>query len=247
MRNDLLRILVLLAVLTGFAGSASALPSLQLGPGPVGSWTYDTSTQTWVTDDPGFELNAYANDDVFGRGAYAWDAPGTNQVAYLVVSAVPHTDLDAFDITISNDGAALAIFQSGTGTPPVTDPKGISPHSIFDTYYEIYEFEFDGPLTGIIDTQSGGGSSAKGYIETFDITINSLVPGQYAVHFDLYTLKSNGTDLKAVAPYSHDAQASPIPEPSAALVFGIGTWVMQRRVRRGSARSRSGAHASSAR
>jgi hypothetical protein len=237
------RIALALALCFVGAGTAEALPSLQLGPGSDGTWTYDTVTQTWVTPSSSFELVAFANATSAdgGRGGYAWDAAGAGtQLAYLVVSAIPMVDYDGFDITIQNDGGTLAILDSGFGTPPLADPNDLAPHGIFDTWFEIYAIEFDGALTSIWDTQSQSGPSnnpAQGFAETFSISVDGLASGVDGVHFDLFTLTGDGTYSLAgggiardFAPFSHDAQA--VPEPQSALLFGVGGLIASAALRR---------------
>ena len=51
---------------------------------------------------------------------------------------------DGFNVSIDNGAGNLAIFDSGVGQPPVEDANSIGPHGIFDTYFEIYQFDFDG-------------------------------------------------------------------------------------------------------
>ena len=218
------------------AGNAAAIPSLQLGPG-AGSWSYDLTTQTWVTTDNPLQLAATANATTAdgGNGAYAWDTLGSSQLAYLVVSAVPKTALseppELFDITVENDAGTLSLFASGNGAPPLSDPNDLAPHGIFDTYFEIYEFNFDGALVGISDTQPGGTGTGMGYLELFDITINSLADSVSSLHFDLYTVQTADPGLvEAFAPFSHDADA--VPEPSSALLFGVGGLVASVALRR---------------
>jgi hypothetical protein len=227
-------LLVALSLLA--AGSAQAIPALQLGPG-AGSWSYDLSTQTWVTPDNPLQLAATANATTGdgGNGDYAWDALGTSQIAYLVVSAVPKTALseppELFDITVENDGVTLNLFASGNGAPPLSDPNDLAPHGIFDTYFEIYEFNFDGALVGISDTQPGGTGAGMGYLELFDITINGLASTVTGLHFDLYTVQTADPNrVEAFAPFSHDAQA--VPEPSGALLFGVGGLIASVTLRR---------------
>ena len=239
------RILLAVAVAVGcsLAGTnaALALPSLQLGAGS-GNWTYDTGTGTWVTADNPLQLLATANatKEDGGKGAYAWSEKGTLQYAYLVVAAVPKTNSsDALDITVQNDGGSLALYTSGYGAPPVSDPNSLADHGIFDSYFEIYEFNFDGALTTISNTQPPGGGSGAGFTELFNIAINSLGTGVNAIHFDLFTVagsgRLNGTSLvSAFAPFSHDAQA--IPEPGAVAVFAIGNLVAGALIRRFTAR-----------
>ena len=212
------------------AGSAWALPALQLGGGS-GSWTYNVLTQPWEPPDNPLELPAFANAtaDDGGNGDYAWSVTGTTQIAYLVVSAVPKIATteppSLFDITVENDGGALPLYTSGNGAPPLSDPNDLAPHGIFSTYFEIYEFNFDGALTGIYNTVTGL-DPAMGFQELFEVTINSLDSSVEQLHFDLFTIAGSGqlgaTDqVFAFAPFSHDAQTV-LPEPGLALLLTAG-------------------------
>lgn len=235
-----LRLLFVASIVSLFAATASAIPALQLGPGSVGGWTYDTTTETWVTSSSTFQLLATANATMGdgGNGFYAWDAAGADdQIAYLVVSAMPKTSgpVDSFNITIDNDGASLDLVTSGFGAPPISDTNSLAPHGIWDTYFEIYEFNFevaDGTTT-ISDSQPGETGMGEGFEERFDIVVNSFIGS--GVHFDLFTMEGDGTlfgntYVKKFAPWSHDAEM--IPEPTAALVFGMGLLVVGSRIRR---------------
>ena len=229
--------LVLVLSSVGLATTAFAIPSLQLGPG-TGDWTYDTDTQTWITGDNPVNLSATANSDGVGaNGDYAWDPAGSGtQTAYLVVAATPETLVDGFDITVENDGASLFLVESGYGTAPVGDPNSLASHGIFDTYYEIYAFEFDEAATTIFDTQPGTSGSGEGFVEEFEVTINSLDPGVTGLHFDLFTVTGDGvldpnSDVKAFAPFSHDAGVM-VPEPSSALLLGIALLAVRARATR---------------
>lgn len=223
---------LLVAFCTLSFGNAYAIPALQLGPGNIGNWTFNNATQTWITSTGSFELNAYANSDTPGNGAYAWESAGaTDQQAYLIFAATPDVGNvgDAFDVSVSNDGGALTLVDSGYGNPPINDPNSLSPHGIFDTYFEIYEFDFDGSVTTIGNTQPSNNDTGDGYVESFDISVNSLFFGAIGVHFDLFTVGGDGIydalnpdDKKmvnAVAPYSHDA-AYVVPVPAAFWLFG---------------------------
>src|SRR5262245_60330094 len=105
----------LCALVLLLAGSAGALPSLQLGPG-TGSWTYDVGTGTWVSSDNPLNLLAYANatNADGGVGGYAWNVNGSPQYAYLVVSAVPKIATteppSLFDVTVTNDAGNLSLY-----------------------------------------------------------------------------------------------------------------------------------------
>lgn len=232
--------IVLASLGLAFASTAHALPSLQLGGDGSTDWSYDTSDQTWVASTSNFTLNAFANCSAEASGCnspsgdFAWDSVGAgDRFAYLVAAAVPQVNYDAFDISVSNDGAALSMITSGYGTAPLEDPNNLAPHGIFDTYFEIYEFQFDGPIGTIGDTQPGQTGTGDGYNEAFDIAINSL-NGIAGVHFDLFTVSgakyfpgssSDRNLVEAFAPYSHDAEANPtteVPNPATLALIGIG-------------------------
>ena len=169
---------------------------------------------------------------------------GTGQIAYLVVSAVPKTTSteppSLFDITVDNDAGTLALYTSGNGAPPLSDPNDLAPHGVFSTYFEIYEFNFDGSLGTIGNTQPGQSctGSCQGYTELFDVTINSLDSSVSGIHFDLFTIAGGGqlgsTDqVNAFAPFTHDAETVQAPEPSSFALLAVGlaglVWTGRRR------------------
>ena len=130
--------------------------------------------------------------------------------------------MDGFDISLTNEGEALTMVASGYGTPPLNDTNSIATHGIYDTYFEIYEFEFDGSPTWITDTQPGGSSEGTGYVETIEFTMNGMLDGVTGLHVDLFTDAGEGiydpdapddpSLVNAFAPSSHDIHInSPLP------------------------------------
>jgi len=229
------KIIVCIIALLSMESLALGLPSLQLGPGTVGNWDYDPETETWVTVSNPFSVRAFANSNTAGaRGRFAWEAEGeSDRIAYLVVSAVPMVDSDLFNITVDNDLGTLPVFASGVGAPPIQDPNSLAGHSIFDTYFEIYEFQFDGLLTTISNTEPGESGTGDGYVEEFDITVGNLFDPVFGIHMDLFVVRGDGTfdplsvekDVKLVnafAPFSHDAERTfPNPEPSSLVLAAL--------------------------
>ncbi len=235
-----------------------ALPSLQLGPGSSSGWNYLASgDDTWYTGDSAFTLAAYANavggtgSDAFVKSTGPARSRTNNQdrTAYLVFSAVPSTtSTTPFSLSVIGDSGPLALVQQGFGSPPDPDSgkstDDLPSHSIYDTYFYVYEFNFDGSAGTIPDTQAGQTGSGTGYTELFNVTVNSLEAGVGGVHMDLFTVVGDGklktTDVNgdsiapgdlsnqiyANAPFSHDAQYS-VPEPSvlsllALVALGLG-------------------------
>lgn len=230
---------LLLLLFIGYSSTVLALPSLQLGAGDSGDWdpiynSGDGEYDGWTVSDTSFELNAYANaeENCSGCGDYAWDTDGAlYQYAYLIAAAAPKTaDESAFDISIFNDGVELFSVESTFGTPPDNDDNALASHGIYDTYYEIYEFRFDGGITGIDNQQEGDSGTGLGYTEIFSININSLELGVEGIHFDMFTVfgeRWNPDDpdskkvMNAFAPFSHDAEYR-VPEPGMVGLLAIG-------------------------
>lgn len=198
-------LLALAAVIGGWlagAPAALALPALQLSGPAISHGSLDLSAAANATKADG------------GTGAYAWTTAGTSQLAYLVVSGVSATsDGDLFNITVQNDGGTLGIYDSGNGSP-LADLGTVS------TYFEVYEFNFDGALTTI----AAEGGSGKGFKELFNIAINSHEVG--TIHFDLVTIVGAGQlgdTSRVTRTASLDVQA--MPEPGAVAVFAVGLLV----------------------
>ena len=235
--------------------SAWALPSLQLGPG-TGDWNYvGGGDDTWYVTDSAFSVSAYANGltessnpfvGTSGNGANAKTANNVSKTAYLVFSAVPSTEsVTPFSLAVNGDSGPLTLVQHGFGSPP--DPgadngnEDLPPHSIYDTYFYIYEFAFDGLAGTIGDTQPGESGTGQGYTETFDIVVNAMEAGISGIHMDLFTVVDDGklktTDeygnpipigdlsnqIFANAPFSHDAQYQ-VSEPGIMALLLIGAF-----------------------
>jgi hypothetical protein len=243
------------------ASATYALPALQLGPtfDPATGWTYNNLSDTWdytgAVNSTAY-VSAFANATT-GNGAYAWDTDGTAQWAYLVVSTVPKlpSGTDYFDINIGNVSGATLV-TSGWGQPPLEDSNSLPDHGIFDTYFEIYQFKFDGPLGTITNTQPPPDplNTGAGYNEAFAVTINSKSNLVTGLHFDLFTTTGAGNYadgwavnknlVYANAPFSHDAQWNPtppivtppdtnVPVPGTLLLVGLAlvglAWLRRRR------------------
>ena len=72
--------------------------------------------------------------------------------------------------------------------------------------------------------QPGETGSALGEIKTVSISIS----GYSWAHFDAYDHILSKSKIKYVfAPFSHDAESAPIPEPASLLLLGSGLFALK--------------------
>ena len=215
------------------SATVSALPSLQLGNGTTGTWEYDSSDQTWKTTSSTFDLVATANANSPGNGDFAWQDDGAStRLAYLVFAATPKGTQASPAFSLDLTGASqLTLVESGYGAPPLeASSDDLSSHGVYDTYYQVYQFAFDGdPISDVGNTQPGDSGTGTAYVEEFTIVVDSLAAEVTGIHMDLFTTIGDGTypnDLFAFAPYSHDAEyddtTTDVPEPSSLALLALG-------------------------
>ncbi len=233
------------SVLLASGVSAYAVPTLQLDIESANT-TYDAATQTVVTDDATFEVQAYAWGDT------APNLVDTGVWYYLSVALTPkasNVGPSAFGDVVTVNGVALSSMAAMEyGTPPVaTVDHELATHGIYDTTYYQIAFQFD-PTQKVAtyNTQDdvAANDGTQMYAKYFDIDASGL-SDQYGIHFDLYTYGSTEKGKKTVtgitefAPFSHDAEftggnpvcnpqleecdpPSLVSEPSALLLLGAG-------------------------
>lgn len=219
-----------------FAGSANAVPTLQLG---IVGGTYDSTTQTIIATSSVFSLYAYIKPD------------STNTLSdtyYLSMALTPKVSASANLGSFTYNGNTVNATADMTyGTPPIDafsqafDPGDLSRHGVFPTYFKEVGFSFDSSNTsGIINTTdnpaSGPIAGSGMYYKRFDFNTTNLAAG-YGVHFDLYNTKLSGTDtdITQFAPFSHDAQSmivSPVPEAQTYAMMMVGLGLIGFSVRR---------------
>lgn len=226
------RVLVLLAAV-GLSllplSNASAVPSLQLD---IEGGVYDWSTETIVSTSETFNLYALLRPTLVNR---------TTDWYYISAALVPKT---------GPDGASLGSFEFAEttvgvtedmvyGVPPVEadgtasrDPGDLPKHGIFKTFFYEYAFQFDTADKAILyNTQDNPGGfqvASPGddflYYVSIPVNVGSLAEG-YVIHFDLYNevVRCSGDyDISAKAPFSHDAESRPVPEPGTLLLLSSG-------------------------
>lgn len=209
---------------------ASAVPVLQLD---ISGGTYDTTTETVVTSDGTFTLYALGTP---GGNVSASDLLGTT--FYVSIALTPQSgpgpvSFGSFDFASTTYSAADMVY----GVPPIEsdgtaahDGGDLGSHDIFETYFAEVSFTFDpADVSGVYNTADNPGGPIGGtgsYFAAFDVDVTGLAAG-YGLHFDVYSKQAGqqapDLDKDLFAPFSHDAAfrpGNPVPEPTAALVFG---------------------------
>lgn len=203
-------LMVNLFFLLFISAQALAVPDLQLYSENA---VWDAATQTWVIDSNDFTLMVIgANKDISDVKLSAAVPLGENGSVGISLAAAPYTPY-AFD------------FYSNS-TPVMGDGSPLPGHGIFPTdFYEFVLGDFIvNSLTPVGDyTNSatpGLPSTAPGTILELAVTIS----GYSSVHFDAYdhVVKTNGDFKYVKAPFSHDAESAPVPEPATMLLLGSG-------------------------
>lgn len=221
--------------------AASAVPVLQLD---IAGGRYDRSSETIVTSADAFTVYAYATPSGNVRSS---SILGTT--FYLSVALTPETNRNGANLgSFTVNGRTYLATQDMTfGVPPIEtngtaahDGGDLGNHGVYSTHFVEIPFTFTAAnRSGEYNTANSAGQGPIAgndmYYAAFSVD-KSLLSDSKQLHFDLYsvTARSSGgngnrgtidRDINRFAPFSHDAgtvapPGAPVPEPTAALVFG---------------------------
>jgi hypothetical protein len=215
--------------------AAFAVPVLQLD---IAGGSYDAADETIVTSADTFTVYAYATPSGNVRSSSI-----LGQTFYLSVALTPKAGPGSADFgSFAVNGTTYdATSDMKYGVPPIEangtaahDGGDLGRHGIFDTQFVQIPFTFSAAnRSGEYNTANHAGqgpiAGTDMYYAAFAVD-KSLLDDARQLHFDLFSVnvRSNGDrDIDRFAPFSHDAATvgSPIPEPTAALIFGTALLV----------------------
>jgi len=216
------KVLILLLVFLT-ATAAHALPALQLF---IAGAEYDTRSQTWITTSNSFDLyvisaNTIRNDVIVSMALGQTDNPADAGITFggNVISnsdwvygyAPMDNDVSnwSFDDIQRHNVFPTNFTEFNTGTYGVDQQVGSTLPNEFGGYWDPSQ---GGPIPGYVTV---------GEVKTFHVEIEGL-RRLTSVHFDAYTLNTDGT-INEMAPLFCDAGVLGMaPEPGTIALFGLG-------------------------
>ena len=222
------------------APTASAVPVLQLY---VEGGTYDASSETWVINTGGDPVRLWAIGNVAGEGGHGTIVDVRLAISYeagatptFALTSSTTGGLGGFvDPSTSQDAQYLQTRTDGS-TPILGDGRELPNHGEFGpgTWWQEYllgDFSLtDSPIADFIDAFPTAPATTKGQINVYEIATTGFAG---TIHFDLYDHYYAKRKIKAVfAPFSHDAETQPIPEPGTLALLGSGVVALVARHRR---------------
>ena len=215
------------ATVVASASTAAAVPILQLY---VEGGTYDQSSETWVvtaTDT----VRLWAIGNVAGEGGKGTIVDVRLAISYAA-GATPVFTIDGattggfggfVDPSTADDPTYIQTRTDGS-TPIMGDGQPLPSHGSFgpDVWWQEYllgDFTLtDSPIADFIDAFPTAPATTGGQISVYEIQTAGFTG---TLHFDLYDHYYARHKIKAVfAPFSHDAELNPIPEPGTMALVG---------------------------
>lgn len=226
--NTILRLTTVVGMLFALLPlQARAVPALQLY---VEGSTYDGATDTWVLSTSG-SFNVWVIGNVAGPGGVGsiYDVKLSAAVMTAESGSVALTSTTTGMLTDpSTPVAPIANGLSADGAIPIKGDGSLLPaHGVYGPGTSFYEWSLgdftltDSPIANFIDVYPSVFTANAGQINVYQVSVS----GYTTVHFDAYDHYEARSGFKYVkAPFSHDAEVSPIPEPEiyAMMVAGLG-------------------------
>lgn len=208
------------AILLVFASSASAIPLLQMY---IEGATYDSTSETWVTNSTSFDIWVIANTN----------GPGSKGAIYDVTLVATAVEGSLSDMTITGSSTSL-VADPSIAPAPIADVSGIgahhtlAPHGVFTGSNAWQDFLLGDML--LSDSPLGNASPPEMFPDLIGGVANSAQINVYqvelaneytSIHFDGFGYY--GTRNKfTFAPFSHDAETLAISEPIGLALMLLG-------------------------
>jgi len=239
------RVLFFTALLCLVVGAqvAYAIPDLQLY---IEGATYDTASQTWVTNSSSFRLWVIGNTGAIGtitdvHLAVAFmtsENSGGANVSLTPTTAGGTGSYNGYTDPSTPPAPTLDYTSADGQIPTLDDGSSLPAHGIYGTGVSFYRYTlgdmtlFDSPIGDF--TNSGGtgiptpSSTNQAQINAYDVVVTGFASG---VHFDAFNhiAAANGGSRYIFAPFSHDAGSGgtggtggSAPEPGTLMLLGTG-------------------------
>ncbi len=203
------------------AGSAWAIPELQIY---IEGSTYDTVSETWILDGSGtFTLWVLGDVDAKGSiyGVKLAAAVDSSESGSITLTSTTTSLLTDPSIPVSP--GVPTWYTDGT-IPKLGDGSNLPAHGVYGLGTSFYEWALenftltDSPIGDFISSYPGSFPD-DGQINAYTVAVT----GYTTVHFDTYDhyYCRNSARYK-FAPFSHDGESNPVPEPGTMLLLGSG-------------------------
>jgi len=217
-----------------------AVPLLQLY---VEGGEYDSATETWVVHTNGDPIRLWVIGNTGGpegqpiydvRLAAAYESPESGIDPVFTITGSTTGGYGGFtDPSQASDPTYLQTVTDGS-RPTLDDGTPLGPHGIYGAGTDWQEFALgdfeliDSPLADFMSAFPAAGAIGA-QVNVYEITVSGD-PGW--IHFDAYNHVASGNSV--FAPFSHDSEASPVPEPATAVALaciGLGGLVGRSKLR----------------
>ena len=210
-----------LGLLVAMGSAAHAVPALQLY---IEGATYDTDSESWVVSSTDFRLWVIGNVGQVGtiENVQLSAAFLTSEIGTGSISLTQGTSNLVTDPSISA-APSLVAGVGGDGTLPVmSDGHTLPSHGIYGTgtsfqQWAIGDFNLTDSPIGDFSNNFPTSFPENGQINVYRV----VMTGFTMVHFDAFN-HVEGANHALKAPFSHDATASPVPEPGSLMLLGAG-------------------------